>query len=226
MGKNENSLKENIKEELRESSSQIKASDLKIDENIDDKYTNTVLSKHANGTMKNNWFVWSGGLSIAFGIACIVAMLIVGIVFVFSTERLQGMSGIGNYDYDAEKNKILICSIVLPIIGIISIIVGAKIFTYSRYTKEALIDNLGKIIFVTVLQFIFGGVITVALTLVGYFVGIGSDYGVIFYNRIDKSEQRQKLVDAKILYEKNLIDYDEYMRLKRTILDDLSDKDI
>ena len=57
------------------------------------------------------------------------------------------------------------------------------------------------------------------MTLIGYFVGIGSDYGVIYYNRIDNSSQKQKqLMDAKVLYQNELIDYEEYTKLKSKIL--------
>lgn len=220
MGKEKYSLKEELKEELRESSNLgIRPEDLEIDKNIDDKYTSSALDRYKNGHTKNNWFTWSGILSILFGVACIVIMIVIGIVFVSSSESLKELASQQKYDYDAEKTKVIVCCIIIPIIGIIGILVGLKIKSYSNYSKEELIEHLGSIIGFSILQFLFGGVIFTILTLVGYFVGIGSDYGVIYYNRIDNASQKhRKLMDAKMLYQNELIDYEEYARLKNNIL--------
>ena len=220
MGNEKYSLKDEIKEELRESSSStIRPEDLEIDKNIDDKYTSSVLDRYKNGHLTNKWFTWSGVLSILFGVACIVIMIIVGIVFVSSSEYLKELASQQKYDYDAEKTKVIICCIVIPIIGIIGVLVGFKIKSYANYSKEDLIEHLVSIICFSILQFFFCGMIFVVLTLIGYFVGIGSDYGVIYYNRIDNASQKQrKLMDAKILHQNELIDYEEYTRLKHNIL--------
>ena len=114
----------------------------------------------------------------------------------------------------------IICSIIIPIIGIISILVGIKILSFSKYSKEELIDHVGKLCGFAVLQFIFSAFIIVLLTVVGYFVGIGSDYGAIYYNRIDRGEASKRLADARILYENQLINEYEYKRIKEDILSD------
>ena len=213
------SLKEEIKEELKESSSSIKPNDFEINENIDDKYTSSVLNKYKDGQMKNKWFTWSGALSILFSIACVLGAIAVGVNFALSSDYLRELASQSQFNYDAEKTKTIIICIVLSVIGIIGLIVGLKIKSYSHYSKEELIENVFSIIVFSILQVIFGGVIFVILTLVGYFVGIGSDYGVIYYNRIDNSSQKQKqLMDAKVLYQNELIDYEEYTRLKNKIL--------
>ncbi len=219
-------LKEEIKEELRESSvSHITEKDLEIDKNIDDKYTHSALNKYKKGFSKNKWFSWSGALSITFGVACIVIMIIIGSIFVMSSERFLSWIGKESADYESEKVKIITCCIVVPIIGLIAIGVGMKIKSYERYTKEKLIENLFSIFLFAILQFIFGGLIFVVLTIVGYFTGVGSDYGVIFYNRIDRGPQKDKeLADAKTLYQNDLINYEEYTRLKTSILHDDKDK--
>lgn len=201
-------IKNEIKDELREASDeQIRPQDLNFDENIDDKYTSEILKKHQNGNVKNKWFSCSGILSILFGVLCILSIIIAGISFIASK---------GDDDY---RNKIVICSIVFSILGILSILVGIKIKSFSRYDKAQLIDHLGTIVAFIVLQFFFGGMIFAFLTLAGYFVGIGSDYGAIYYNRIDNLSQKQKkLADAKALYQNELIDYEEYINLKNSIL--------
>ena len=219
MKKEKYSLKEDIKEELKDSSSTIKSTDLIIDDNIDDKYTSYVLNKYKDGQMKNKWFIWSGVFSILISIACVIGAIAVGVSFAISSDYLRQLASQNQFNYDAEKTKTIIICVVLAILGIIGLYVGLKIKSYSHYSKEELIENVFSIIVFSILQVIFGGVIFVILTLIGYFVGIGSDYGVIYYNRIDNSSQKQKqLMDAKVLYQNELIDYEEYTKLKSKIL--------
>lgn len=213
------SLKEEIKEELADTvQNKYKIEDLEFDESIDDKYTSSVFNKYKNGIHQNKWFLASGSLSIIFGIICVIVMAIVGIVFATSSPYLDGMAS--GADYESKKNQVIICSIIIPIIGIISILVGIKILSFSKYSKEELIDHVGKLCGFAVLQFIFSAFIIVLLTVVGYFVGIGSDYGAIYYNRIDRGEASKRLADARILYENQLINEYEYKRIKEDILSD------
>ena len=213
------SLKEEIKEELADSvQNKYKIEDLEFDESIDDKYTSTVFNKYKNGIHQNKWFLSSGSLSIIFGIICIIVMAIVGIVFATSSPYLSGWSA--SADFETKKNQVLICSIIIPIIGIISILVGIKILSFSKYTKDELITHVGKLCGFAVLQFIFSAFIIVLLTIIGYFTGIGSDYGAIYYNRIDRGEASKRLADARILYENQLINEHEYKRIKEDILSD------
>ena len=169
--------------------------------------------------MKNKWFIWSGVFSILLSIACVIGAIAVGVNFALSSDYLRQLASQNQFNSDAEKTKTIIICVVLAIIGIIELFVGLKIKSYSHYSKEELIENVFSIIVFSILQVIFGGVIFVILTLIGYFVGIGSDYGVIYYNRIDNSSQKQKqLMDAKVLYQNELIDYEEYTKLKSKIL--------
>ena len=107
-----------------------KADELKFNDKIDDKYTSNVLNKYEKGHQRNRWLAWSGVLSILFGIICVVTMVTVGIVFLTSAESLQDLSIHGQADFDKERSKVLICAIVIPIIGILSIIVGVKVYGY------------------------------------------------------------------------------------------------
>ena len=80
---------------------------------------------------------------------------------------------------------------------------------------------MASIVGMSILQFFFGGLIFVVLTLVGYFLGIGVDYGAIYYNRIDSSSvQFKRLADAKRMYENGMISYNEYQNLRQYILRD------
>lgn len=205
------SLKEEIKNELDELNvnSKINKDDLEIDQNIDDKFTSSAFSRYKNGITNNKWFKASGLISIIFGILCIVIMAIIALNFAFTTPT-------GN---DKERNTIIICTIVFTVMGLISIIIGAKIFSLAKYNKKQLINSLGLVCALCVFQFFFSGLIFVALTIVGYFAGIGEDYGVIYYNKIDKGDSMQKkLHDAKIFYQNDLISEKEYNKLKRDIL--------
>lgn len=213
------SFKEEIKEELADSvQNKYKSEDLEFDECIDDKYTSSVFNKYKNGIHQNKWFLASGSLSIIFGIICVIVMAVVGIVFATSSSYLNGMAT--SSDFETKKNQVLVCSIIIPIVGIISILVGIKILSFSKYTKSELVDHVGKLCGFAVLQFIFSAFIIVLLTVIGYFVGIGSDYGAIYYNRIDRGEASKRLADAKILYENKLINEKEYRRIKEDILSD------
>ncbi len=205
------SLKEEIKNELDELNvnSKINKDDLEMDQNIDDKFTSSAFSRYKNGITNNKWFKASGLISIIFGILCIVIMAIIALNFAFTTPT-------GN---DKERNTIIICTIVFTVMGLISIIIGAKIFSLAKYNKKQLINSLGLVCALCVFQFFFSGLIFVALTIVGYFAGIGEDYGVIYYNKIDKGDSMQKkLHDAKIFYQNDLISEKEYNKLKRDIL--------
>lgn len=210
-------LRDEAKEELRDSiPNNIKPEDLEIDEHIDDKYTSSVFARYKNGNSKNKWFLWSGYLSVVFGVLCVISMAILGIVFAVRSGDLRQDT---TYDYDGNRTKILISCIIVSVVGIIGFIVGLKVTSFASYSQEELIDHVWLIVGVAILQFFFGGFIFVILTIVGYFVGIGSDYGAIYYNRIDNSsEQYRKLKDAKSLYQNGVIDYDEYMRLRQEIL--------
>ena len=219
MDKNKFKLTEEIKKELRESGqSNIKEEDLVVDEAVVDNYTSSVFERYKSGRVKNKWFLWAGTLSIIFGINAVLIMAVITIIFVVRSDLLVGSQS----DYNFVRNQIIISSIVITIVGIIAILVGAKVKSYSKYTKEKLIDHIVSFSFVCVLQFIFGGIFPVILTVVGYFVGIGTDYGAIYYNRIDNpSTQYRKLADAKKLFENGVIDEQEYQALKQYILRDV-----
>lgn len=210
-------LSDEAKEELRDSIPRnIKPEDLEFDEQIDDKYTSSVFARYKNGNSKNKWFLWSGYLSIVFGILCVLSMAILGIVFAIRSGELRQDS---SYDYDENRTKILVSCIIVSVVGIIGFIVGLKVKNFAKYNQEELIEHVWLIVGISILQFFFGGFIFVILTFVGYFVGIGSDYGAIYYNRIDNSsEQYRRLKDAKSLYQNGVIDYEEYIRLRQEII--------
>ena len=215
MDKEKFSVKEEIKNELRESVPyNITPQDLEIDDAIVDKYTSSVFAKFKKGETNNRWFTASGILSILFGVIAFLTIIIIAIVFAVKRELI-----VGDGNFESVRTKIIISCIVVPIIAIISIIVGAKIKSYSKYSKARLIDNVVSISVMIVLQFLFGGLIFSALTIVGYFVGIGSDYGAIYYNKVDNpSTQVRRLADAKKLFQDGVIDEQEFKNLKEHIL--------
>lgn len=192
--------------------SHVREEDLTIDENIDDKYTNKVLNKYKYGKVKNLWFFASAVISIVFGIACLFSMLIIAWHYLIN----------GAVTNASERSKIVIITIVFSVCGLISILVGMKVASFSNFKKEQCNAHLGEIIAMGLLQFFFSGVIVVIFTIIGYFSGISSDYGVIFYNRLDSSGKLKRLADAKVLYQNRLIDYAEYKALKKKILSSTS----
>lgn len=211
---NDKELKEN-KEKKKERGpriSNIKPQDLEFNKNIDDKYTSSFIDKYKSGKTTNKWFTASGILSILFGITCIFVMLI--IIFKFIANKGS------NVDYDAEKKKIIISGVVVFVVGILSILIGCKIKSFSKYIKDDYVKNLGTIILFIILQLLFGGFILAIFTIVGYFAGIGLDYGAIYYNRIEESSSKSKRIEElKQMYREDLIDFEEYQRLKDEILD-------
>lgn len=223
MKKEKHNIKEETKEELRDFlPGKIRPEDLEIDDNVDDKYTSSVFARYKKGRQKNKWFLWSGYLSVAFGVLCIVTMLIVGIVFASRSGTLKHEQLLGRYDYDGTRTKIIISGIIVPLVGIASIFIGLKIKSYSALSQEELIDNVWSIAGMSVLQFFFGGLFFVVLTFAGYFVGIGSDYGAIYYSRIESNSlQQRKLKDAQRLYNNGIISMEEYQRLRNKILQDI-----
>lgn len=194
--------------------SNLRPHDLEFDENIDDKYTSTFIDKYKNGQTKNKWFTWSGMLSILFGVACIVAMIVVTIRYLSIGDTLE----------DVQRKTITVCAIIFPIIGLLSIFIGLKIKSFTHFVKDDYSKKLCTIVLFIILQFLFGGFIFAFLTIVGYFTGIGLDYGAIYYNRINVNSSKQRqLADAKAMYQNELIDYEEYQTLKRNILNNEED---
>ena len=218
--------KENIKnkEDLKQPDYFVNAKkeDLIVDEHIDDKYTKQLFDKYKNGeNKKNKWFTISGGLSIAFGIICIISMIIVGIVFLSTEEKLKTLALAGKLDYDKKKEQVILACILVPIAGFLSIILGWQICKFAKLRKPELPSNAVKIMFCAILQFFVGGVIFSFFTIFAYFMGISSDYGAIYYNRIDKGDTIEKrLQNAKLYYENNLITHEEYEKLKENILNE------
>ncbi len=186
-----------------------KADELKFNDKIDDKYTSNVLNKYEKGHQRNRWLAWSGILSILFGIICVVTMVIVGIIFISSAESLQELSKYGQADFDKEKSKVLACAIAIPIMGILSIIVGVKVYGYSNYTREMLMEKSARIMFVAFIQFFVSACIFSLLTVIGYFVGRGIDYGAIYYNRIEKYDPRSEYLGNHNYYENGPFAVDE-----------------
>lgn len=226
MKKNKISVKEELKEELREAGNiNYNPEDLILDENIDDKYTSSVFNKVKNNKGINKWFAWSGYLAIIFGAICVVTMIIIGIMFLTSSEQLKQLAIEKGFDYEYNKNVVIGCSIGIPIYGLITILLGLRVRAYSKYEKRDLIDSLGSIVFVTILQVIFGGALLSVFTAVGYFMGISGDYGAIYYNKIDNPYSKNtRLLDAKKMFQNGLIDEQEYTDLKSKILNNIYDE--
>lgn len=187
--------------------------DYEIDENIDDEYTSSIFESFKNGDNQNKWFLASGYLSIIFGAICFVCFVFVGI------EGLKQLQMQSSYDFDEKRIKFILACVILPIVGFLGIFTGVKIKSFADYDSEKLAENLTSLIFYAILQFLFGGVLTAILTVVGYFVGIGQDYGAIYYSRLEDFPDRQsRLAEAKKMYEQGLIDEEEYQKLKEHIL--------
>lgn len=186
-----------------------KVDELKFNDKIDDKYTSNVLNKYEKGHQRNRWLAWSGGLSILFGITCIITMVIVGMIFVTSAESLQELSRVEQANFDKEKSKVIACAIAIPIMGILSIIVGVKVYSYSNYTREMLMEKSARIMFVAFIQFFVSACIFSLLTVIGYFVGRGIDYGAIYYNKIEKYDPRTDYYGNKNYYENGPFTFDE-----------------
>lgn len=163
-----------------------KADELKFKDVIDDNYTNSVMNKYQKGHQKNKWFVWSGYLSIVFGIFCLFIMIIVGANFISKSDHLKELAIFENYDYEKKKAEVIAVCIIMPIIGILALLVGFKIKSFSSYTREMLMKKTTLVMTFAVLQIFVGGLIFSILTFAGYFVGRGIDYGAIYYNRIEE----------------------------------------
>lgn len=224
MAKNKVKLKDEIREELEDASTFINAKkeDFEFSDKIDDKYTKHLFDKYKSGEKnKNNWFTWSGILSIIFGVVCIITMLIVGIVFLTSIDHLKELAVNGQLDFDKKKIQVIISCVIVPVVGVLSILIGAQICSFAKLKRKELPANAIKVMTFAVLQFFFGGLIFSFITIVAYFMGIASDYGAIYYSRIDRGDITEKqLTDAKIYHQNKLINDKEYENLKQEILND------
>ena len=169
------------KEELKnktDASYSKKADELKFNDKIDDAYTNKLVNKYEKGHKKNLWFTSSGLLSMIFGALAIVVSIVVAIAFAIKGAQ-------GSYDLDDNRAKLLTATFSVIVYGICSIVIGLKITTFADYTRDMLMAKTLKISFFAILQLFLGGIIFSIVTMVGYFVGRGIDYGAIYYNRID-----------------------------------------
>ncbi len=202
-------MEKNREKEVEQSDFKKKADELKFNDKIDDKYTSNVLNKYEKGHQHNRWLVCSGVCSVLFGIACIVTMITVGIVFLVSSETLSEMSILSSVDFDEKKTQIIACCIAIPVMGILSIVVGVKVYSYSSYTHEMLVDRAPAIMFTAFIQFFVSAFIFALLTVIGYFIGRGMDYGAIYYNKIDKYDPSSEYLGNRNYYENGPFTVDE-----------------
>ncbi len=162
-----------------------KADEMEFNENIDDNYTNEIIDKYKKGYQKNHWFSVSGIISIVLGIACLVGVVVMGCILLVSSVSFSKFSIYFDLDVEEKKRLLIFVFALLPILGALNIFVGLKVGSFANYTREALMSKTSFIMMVSFFQCIIGGTFICLLTIIGYFVGRGIDYGAIYYNRID-----------------------------------------
>ncbi len=163
-----------------------KADEMKFNEKIDDSYTKGVIDKYEKGYQKNHWFSVSAIISILIGVACLVAVVIIGVITIFSNLSFGKFAISFDMDVEASKRMLIASFILLPLMGILNLLVGLKVGTFANYTREQLMNKSSFIMTVSFFQCIIGGTFICILTIVGYFVGRGIDYGAIYYNKIEE----------------------------------------
>ncbi len=172
-----------------------KADEMKFNDKIDDSYTKGVIDKYEKGYQKNHWFSVSGIISILIGVACLVAVVILGVMLLVSSISFGKFAIYFDLDVESKKRMIIASFVLLPILGILNLVIGLKVGSFANYTRENLMNKSSFIMMVSFFQCIVGGLFICILTIVGYFVGRGIDYGAIYYNKIEeysKSELKRK----------------------------------
>lgn len=163
-----------------------KADEMKFNDKIDDDYTKGVIDKYEKGYQKNHWFSVSAIISILIGVACLVAVVIIGVMMFVSSISFGKFAIYFDLDIEANKRIIIASFILLPLLGILNLLIGLKVGSFANYTREQLMNKSSFIMMVSVFQCIVGGTFICILTIVGYFVGRGIDYGAIYYNKIEE----------------------------------------
>ncbi len=168
-----------------------KADEMKFNEKIDDEYTKGVIDKYQKGYQKNHWFSVSAIISILIGIACLVGVVIIGVMLLVSSVSFGKFSIYFDLDIESNKRLIIASFILLPLLGVLNLLVGLKIGSFANYTRDNLMNKSSFIMMTSFFQCIIGGTFICILTIVGYFVGRGIDYGAIYYNKIDEYNKNE-----------------------------------
>ncbi len=184
-----------------------KVNELTFDDKIDDSYTNKIIDKYKQGHKPNKWFIASGMISIIFGLVCFLVMAILGISFLAQKATLAT-----EINYESRKKLVEVFCIILPLMGIASILVGFKILKFSHYSREQLMKETALIVTMGFVQMFVSGFVFCLLTFGGYFVGRGIDYGAIYYNKIEgytKSDERSSTAKEFAVIKEDIFGEDE-----------------
>lgn len=161
---------------------------------------------------RNNYFYTSAILGIV--LACIEILCgIIAISIFFSMKETIDASRV-----DFAQGMVVTATVILIVLGIISIGVSCFFFKFAGYSQEKINNQTAFIVLMIVLQLLFGGLIACAVSVAGIIAGREGDMATIEYDKIDELTLESRLKKIKKLYDDGLIDDEEYKKLKREIL--------
>ncbi len=169
---------------------------------------------------RNNYFYASAILTILM--ACIEILLsIIGISLFFSMKEsiIAGLNDPNNIDF--IQSSIVTLTIISMITGFLTVVVGCFFFSFSKYDQEKVKNRTAFIVIMIILQIIFGGLIACAISVAGIISGQEGEMAKIDYEKVSDNSMKSKLLELKNLHENNLIDDEEYKRLRDDVLKDL-----
>ena len=171
---------------------------------------------------KNNYFYASGILTIiAACIEVLGAILLISIFFSLKSNIIENLSDPNRIEF--IQGAVITTTVVSLVMGILTTVAGCFFFSFSKYTKEQVENRTAFIVIMIILQIIFGGLIACALSVAGIIVGREDEMAKIKYENLEENKVENNLRKIKDLYEENLIDEDEYKKLKNEILNKKQD---
>ena len=172
---------------------------------------------------KNNYFYASAVLTMILATLEIVgAVLLVSIFFASKENIIENVADPNRYEF--IKGSVITGTIISLIFGILTIIEACFFFNFAKYDKQKLEERTALVIIMIILQVIFGGLIACAISVAGIIVG--KEEGMAEINNaslIDQCEYDLKKV--KKLHDEELIDEEEYQRLRNEILNKFKKQD-
>lgn len=171
---------------------------------------------------RNVWFIIAGVFSAisAAGMYLATIIMIFGAVAAATVKPDQPIETEApepGTTFAAAVGVLIFLIFLFAIIAIISTICSKKCFDFSKLSKEGLLESKSKVILIIVLLFLFGGLLTGVLALLGYILTTEEKSEVV----APSGSVEEKLKKLETMYEQGLISEEEHKKAREEVLKQL-----
>ena len=173
---------------------------------------------------RNNYFYASAILTVVLAsIEILAAVLAISIFYSTKESIIAGLSDPDRIDF--IQGAVVTTTVISLVMGALSIVVGCFFFSFAKYTQQQVNDRTAFIVIMVILQIIFGGLIACAISVAGLISGREGEMAKINYDKAYQTSVEERLKKLKGLYDENLVDEEEYQKLRKQILDEFGHED-